>query len=79
MLELYRPAEMEKRLSGKLQEAVRKKIEKKEWNEKILAQKLDLLPIGVKNLLERKEWSINTSMRVAAALKINLSFNVEYV
>ena len=77
MLKLQTPTEIENKLSKQLQEAIRNKIDNNNWDENVLAEKLELLPSGVTNLLDRKEWPISTTIRVASALNINLIYQIE--
>jgi hypothetical protein len=72
-MDIYDESGTEKFLSNQIQKVARYEISRRQYDEKILAEKLNILPIGAKNLLEQKEWPIRTAIQVADALGLGLS------
>jgi hypothetical protein len=73
---IYKQSKTEKALGLQIQKAVRYEISRRNYDEKILAEKLNLLPVGVKNLLEFEEWPLYTAIRVAEALCLVIRLDV---
>ena len=73
MTKLYTVSQKEMDFSSQLRTAVLQKIKKSSWDNNSVAERLELLPSGVKMLLDRESWPVETAIRVAAALDIPLS------
>lgn len=72
---LSRPASVELNVQRKLRALIEEEIQKRHLNTKGLAKRLDLLPSGAQALMERKTWSIETTLRVAE--RLNIQMNIE--
>ena len=71
-MNIDKESKTEKSLSQQIQRAALYQILLHKYDEKTLAKKLDILPIGAKNLLERKSWSIREAIQVAEALGLRM-------
>lgn len=74
MSKISEPSQRELDLAYSLMTAAKKRAieEANKW----LAKKLGLLPTGVEALLGRERWSVDTALRVAEALDMNVTYNV---
>ena len=71
-MDIYEQSKTEESFSQQIQRAALYKIERRKYDEKTLAEKLGLLPIGAKNLLGQKEWDIRMAIHIAEALGLRM-------
>jgi hypothetical protein len=62
--------------SESLQKEIRAELARCRVTKEQLAQKLGLLPIGAEVLLARSDWSIETALKVAEAVGLEVEFKV---
>jgi len=67
---------VEMRVQRKLQDLVRSNIQKRQLSVADIARELNLLPSGAQALLERQVWSIETALRVAERLGLDVEIEV---
>jgi predicted XRE-type DNA-binding protein len=67
---------VEMRVQRKLQDQVRNNIQKRKLSVQDIARELNLLPSGAQALLERQVWSIETTLRVAERLGLDVEIEV---
>jgi hypothetical protein len=76
MTKLYAVSQKEIDFSSQLRNAVLNKIKKSSWDNRFIAERLELLPSGVQVLLDRDSWPVETAIRIATALDISLSIRL---
>ena len=74
MSSIKKPTHTEVVATQQIRQAVMKLADDMSVDE--LAHKLDLLPSGVRMLIERKAWPLEESVRVADTLGINVTLEV---
>ena len=72
VLALTEPGKMERRVGEKLRSYVLSEIEKRSMDEGDLAEVLGLFPVAARKLVERESWSLETGIRVAESLGLDL-------
>lgn len=83
-MNILNPCEVETKFQKELRDAAIKKMHEeyahvnhKEFDYGTLAQKLDLFPSGVKNLMEKDPWTLEVGIRVCKALDLSVILIVE--
>jgi ribosome-binding protein aMBF1 (putative translation factor) len=66
------PSEKEAVMAAELREAVLEEIKNQGWSSEDVAERLKMFPVGVEFLLSEKYWPVETAIRIAAALGINI-------
>lgn len=62
-------------LCKRLQEEVKLVIARDKWSTQELAMRLELLPLGVEILMQ-KRWTLDTAFKVASAMDLNFNVTV---
>ena len=75
-INLSEPAKNESFLQERLKKAVMDEINRQGLNNSQIAEKLGLLPSGAVLLLKRDFWSLETGLRVAEALNLEVKVDV---
>ena len=71
------PAKVELSVQRELRARIVEEIGKRHLSMKDLAKELDLLPSGAESLMERPEWPIEITLRVAERLGIKMNLNLQ--
>lgn len=74
--DLSLPGQVEMRVQKTLRELVKSEIDKRQLSVDDVAKTLDLLPSGAQALLERQVWSIETALRVAERLWVDMEIEI---
>jgi len=74
---LSEPAESERIVQQELHERIKDEIRRRGMTFEQLASELNILPVGARALMERSLWPIETALRIAQLLKINMRLEIK--